>query len=312
MQFNNKILATIFFVLLGIWLLKNVVFTGSSDRSFRSTLIQVDTSLVDQVIFMPKGIDSTSIELKRVGSGWKAIKGGVEVDAVKNRVQSVLGQLTDIPTKRLISKSSDRHGDYEVTDKAGKIVELYSKGKLIDKVIFGRFNFNQNTREATSYARLGDEDDIYSVDGFMSMSFDVDFNSFRDRQLLNVNQADVKGLSLNNETGSIAFTMPSQGNWLMNASTPLDSSQMATYLSGLSNVSGNEFKDDFTPQSQPVKSLEITADNAIGNLRIDCFTGSNGFIIKSSSNPGFFASDSSGIYQKIFGDLENIVPGNPN
>ncbi|NNF32640.1 MAG: DUF4340 domain-containing protein, partial [Saprospiraceae bacterium] len=292
MQFNNKILATIFFVLLGIWLLKNVVFTGSSDRSFRSTLMQVDTSTVDLLIFMPKGIDSTSIELNRAGSGWKATKGNIEVDAVADRVQSILGQLTDIPTKRLISKSSERHADYEVTENVGKIIELYSKGKLIEKVIFGRFNFNQNTREATSYARLGDEDDIYSVDGFMSMSFDVDFNSFRDRQLLNVNQADVKALSIINEMGSMVFSMPSQGNWLVNATTPIDSSQMATYLSGLSNVSGNEFNDGFTPQSQPIKSLEITADNSIGNLRIDCFNGGNGFIIKSSSNPGFFVSDS--------------------
>ena len=307
MQFNNKILAAIFFVLLGIWLLKNVVFTGSSDRSFRSTLMQVDTASVDQMIFMPKGKDSTNIELKRAGSGWKATKGSIEVDAVANRVQSILGQLTDIPTKRLISKSSDRHIDYEVTEDAGKIVELYSKGKLIEKIIFGRFNFNQSTREATSYARLGDEDDIYSVDGFMSMSFDVDFNSFRDRQLLNINQSDVKGLQLSDQSITYSFSMPSQGNWLLDNTTPLDSSQMATYLSGLANVSGNDFNDNFTPTSQPIKSLEITADNSIGNIKLDCFSGDSGFIIKSSTNTAFFASDSSGIFQKIFGDLENVI-----
>jgi hypothetical protein len=269
--------------------------------------MQVDTSIVDQMILLPHGPDSTKIELNRSGTGWKASNGSITIDAVSNRVQSVLGQLTSIPTKRLISKSIERHPDYEVTEDAGKIVELYSKGKMIEKIIFGRFNFNQSSREATSYARLGDEDDIYAVDGFMSMSFDVDFNSFRDKQLLKVNQADVKALQLNNETGSYTMTMPSLGNWQMNGTTPIDSSEMANYLSGLANVNGNEFRDAFTPVSPPEKHLEITSDNAVGNISIDCFREGDRYIIKSSSNPAFFTSDSSGIYQKIFGDLETLL-----
>ena len=306
MQFNNKILATIFFILVGIWIL-NTTFSGTPDRSFRSSLIQVDTSAIDQIVFMPKGVDSSNIVVKRQGNSWKASNGIIEVDAMTNRVTSILGQLTDIPTKRLISRSSDRHPDYEVTEQAGKILELYSNGKVIEKIIFGRFNFNQNTRAATSYARVGDEEDIYAVDGFMSMSFDVDFNSFRDRQLLNVSQGAIKGLQLTDVSGSNLLSMTSPGNWTLNGTGALDSTSMASYLSGLTNVSGNNFNDAFSPGSNPLKSLEITSDNTIGSIKLDCFKGEDGFIIKSSTNPAFFSSDSSGIYQKIFGDLESVL-----
>lgn len=306
MNWNNKILAAIFFVLLAIWIGKTFI-SGPSTRSFKSTLVQIDTSQVNKLVLFPKGVDSARIELTRQGGGWTASNGDLEVNAAKERVNSVLGQLVNIPTKQLISKSPDKRMDYEVEEQSGKVVEVYQGNEMTEKIVFGRFNFNPNTRQATSYARLADEDDIYAIDGFMSMSFDTDFNSFRNKNLLNVNKGDIKSLQLTDQGTVVTVNQVADGSWQTSEGIALDSTAMDSYLSGIANLVGRDFADGFSPSSGPDQKLEITADNTIGSLEITAFQRGNDFVLKSASNPAFFASDSTGIYKKMFLDLVEMM-----
>ncbi|MEM9548780.1 MAG: DUF4340 domain-containing protein [Bacteroidota bacterium] len=303
MNWNNKILAIIFFVLLGIWIL-NKSFNRVSDTSFKSVLMQVDTATVDKLVLYPKGMDSTVLTLTRSNGNWNISNSTLTTAADKNRVTSVLSQIAYIPTKRLISKKEENQVDYEVDDKNGKIVEVYQGDNLLNKVIFGRFNFNQNTRSATSYGRIADDNEIYSLDGMISMSFDTDFNSFRNNKLISINKDDIRGIEYNGTP-----LQPAGKNlWTYNG-IQVDSIGMTSYLRGLSNITSTTFADGFSGNSGSSKTMTIRVDNMAAPLTIQAYNSANGFIIKSSENEAFFGSDSTGVYKKIFGDLDALISG---
>ena len=304
MNWNNKILAIIFFVLLGIWLL-NKSFNRVSDTSFKSVLMQVDTAVVDKLVLYPKGMDSTAITLTKSNGNWMISNGTLNTSADRERVNSVLSQVSYIPTKRLISKKEENQADYEVDDKSGKIVEVYQGAKLLNKVIFGRFNFNPNTRSATSYARLADDNEIYSLDGMISMSFDTDFNSFRNNTLISINKNDIRGIEYN----GTPLQPVGENLWAINGN-PIDSTGMAKYLQGLSSISSTTFADGFNENpGSSSKSMTISVDNMVVPLTVQAYNSANGFVVKSSQNEAFFGSDSTGIYKKIFGDLDALIAG---
>ena len=310
MKFGNKQLAIIFFVLLGIWITKTYVFKPSK-RSFKEFLVQVDTSSVNRVILYPEGESGGNLSLTRSGSTWEASNGSLTVKAKSTSVRSILGQLVSMSTKQLVSKSVDKHADYEVDAQTGKIVEVYQGDKLIEKFVVGRFNFNQNTRQAVSYARNFNEDDIYSIDGFMSMSFNTDFNSFRVTSLLNFSPTDVKSVDLNMGGQSLAFNRSLDNSFVSNEGQVIDSTAMTSYLSSLSNLSGSDFNDAFNPTSAPSFQLNLVADNATTSLEIDIYNqGSNenpSYVIKSSQNEAYFDSDDNGIFKTIISDYLNLV-----
>lgn len=304
MNWNNKTLSIIFFVLLAIWIL-NKSFNRASDTSFKSVLMQVDTAMVNKMVLYPKGMDSTAITITKNNGQWQISNGNITTTADQDRVKSILSQVAFIPTKRLISKKEENQVDYEVDEKSGKVVEIYSGDELMNKVIFGRFNFNQNTRSATSYARLADEKEIYSLDGMLSMSFDTDFNSFRNNKLISINKEDIRGIVYDGTP-----IQPVGDNlWAIN-NVPLDSSGMASYLSGLSTLYSTTFADNFSSNSAVSgKSMTISVDNMTAPISISAYPSGNGFVMKSSINEAFFRSDSTGIYQKVFGTLDQLILG---
>ncbi len=302
MNWNNKILAIIFFSLLGIWIL-NKTFNQVSDTSFKSTLMQVDTSSVNKIVLYPKGMDSVSITLKKNNDVWDLSNGNITTVADQGRVTSILAQISYIPTKRLISKKEENQIDYEVDEKSGKIVEIYVGDKMTNKVIFGRFNFNPSTRGATSYARLADDNEIYALDGMLSMSFDTDFNSFRNNKLLGINKEDIRGINYNGVP-----ILPAEGNIWSFQNRIIDSVEMVEYLNGLGNITSTSFADDYSKKIDIAgTSIIFNVDNRATPVTIESYPYKAGFAIHSSENEAFFQSDSAGIYKKIFGDLDNLI-----
>ncbi|MBT8220832.1 MAG: DUF4340 domain-containing protein [Bacteroidia bacterium] len=301
MNWNNKILAIIFFALFGIWILTNVI-NKPATRSFRSTLLAIDTSSVDRIILYPDGIDSSFVELRKEGNGWRLQKDQRQANADPDKVKNLLGSMVLIPTKQLVSKKPENQANYEVDEATGKIVEVYSGDDLIERIIFGRFNFNQATRSSTSYARLSDENEIYALDGMAGLSFDKDFNAFRNTELCRINPVDIKGITYNDQQ----LALNDQAQWVTNG-VSLDSTQMANYLNGLRVVTNFSFADDFVEMATPDHRLQIIADNQTRPLEIKAYARGGGFVVKSSENEAFFTSDSTGVYQKVFGQLKDMM-----
>jgi hypothetical protein len=309
---NNKILLGIFALLLVIYFASKML-GGNQKSSFDPQIVQVDTSSVDKIIIHPKGAPDQTFTLDRSSGKWVAKNSMMQVDAVAGSVSSLLNQLTSIRAKRVVSKSPDKWGSYEVDEGSGTRVEVFSNGKSIEDFIVGAFKYDQTTQSASSYIRNTSKDDVFVVDGFLAMSFNQQFNNFRNKQLFKVNQNDITEVSLTNGPDRQTF-QKIDGQWFFAGMEAVDSTNMAGYINGLASVNGSEFADQFrASNAQIVQQLDIEANNLMQELKVTAYAnpiGDKPFVIHSTMNPeAYFYSDSTGLYQKLFGKLSDLKSG---
>lgn len=308
MKFDNKILAIIFFGLLALFLFRKFM-TKPEVRSIREVLVEIDSTSVDKLILKNKS--NPPIELVRSASGWTALQSGVNIPATNQSVNGLLSSLIKITPMQLVSKNRDKWADYEVDDINGKQLEIYSKGKMIDAFYAGRFNFNQNNRTAKSYIRKSNEDDVYAVDGFMSMAFDKSFNDFRNKRLFpGLAKESIKGIGVQSNlmTNALHFL---NDQWLDSEGAVLDSTKVATYISSLVNRQSNDIDLEFNPtMATPLVSINLSDVNNSLQAAIKIYQElgtDKPFVYHSSLNPDiYFRSDSTGLFKGMWLDLVEI------
>ena len=303
---DNKKLLLILFVLLAIYG-ANKFFNKPATKSFKEELVRLDTAKIDKIILSNPQGSGAEITLERKENLWTATQGQLTVTATKAAVESTLTQAAYIKANRLVSRSKENWEQYEVDETNGAVVKLYGKGKELASFVAGRINFNQQSRSATSYIRLYDDEDTYATEGFLSMAFKQDFNSFRNRTVTSLNKEDITQLIL---SGDKNMTLSKSGTqWSDQDGALIDSTNMAAYLSGITNVNGTTFKDDFNSNStNPNVTLQIVANNQLTPLILKSFPLSDStWVINSNVNPeGNFESDANGIYSTLILEIDKI------
>jgi hypothetical protein len=305
---KNKTLLLIFLALLGIFLISQYAFEKKT-RSFKTELIQLDTASITSILLYPKSDNQEEIILNREGNNWVATKGNVITKANVGAVQSILRNLSLIKTKRVAAKNPEKWTDYEVEEGNGSRIKAYAGEKLLEDFIVGRFSFNQQARTAISYVRLAKGNEVYAVDGFLSMTLGQGFDSYRNKELLRLSKDQLTQISINT-LGNTVIHQKLGNQWSANG-TPIDSTKMANYLNAIQNLSGNNFADDFDSNQQAdllYKTLSFEGNNIAEPILIKAFrdtTRTPAYFIQSSQNKdGLFASDENGIYKKLFLDIE--------
>ena len=310
MKFNNKVLGLIFLALLLLYLFKKFV-SKPEVRSFKAYLVQVDTSAVDKIIINPKG-NTQEVTLNKTGGIWKASAAGKEYIAEKSIVNSLLTSMLEIKPKRLISKDAAKWTEYELDDQSGTKLQVYSKGQLQESFVVGRFNFDQQARTATTYMRSSEEEDIYSVDGFLAMTFNKDIDAFRNKQLFQgVDTESISKIRLKEATQTTEINKGIDSKWVHSDGRRIDSTQISSYLNALKNMIGSEFS--------PLESIEDKASSTVLTfetdkqltIRIDAVGNSakeGTFLLESSLNPGsVFISDSTGLFKRLVGSYKEMM-----
>ena len=312
---NNRNLLIIFIVIAIIYGLTQT-FAGKKETSFKTELIQVDTSAITSITIKPKG-EEAEISLTRESDKWIVSNGVLNETATNTSVNGLLSNLILIKTNRIASKTADKWTDFEVDESNGIRVKVLDGKKVVEDFIVGRFNFNQQSRSATSFVRLANGDEVYAVDGFLSMTFGQNFDSFRDKTLVEIpGAAEITELSLNygpNSELTPLQLIKNNGQWLLNNEIPLDSTKVENYINGFKNVLGSTFADDFDEvQSKQFleKSLTVNGNNILEQVQVQCFvdtTRIEPFVLKSNQNNAYFNSDSAGVYNKLFKDWNELI-----
>ena len=297
---SNRNLAILFGILLAIYLLSQ--FLGSNkETSIDRSVISIDTSQVTSIIIHPKSGNEEPFSLEKKGTDWQVTRAEFQPTTNQSIAESMLRTLADIKIERLVSRSRDRWEDYEVSDEKGTRIEVYNQGKKIEDIVIGRFNFNQATRAATSYIRQHAEDDIYSVDGFLSMSLGQGFDSYRDKTILDFDKNELNHILLESSGRQIPFSKIDE-QW-MSEGAHVDSSSMVQYINSLNRLSGATFYDNADYSSLPI-GHKLTVTTVTDQYTVDVRVRDNEFVINSSDNKStYFLSDSSGVYQKLIEDL---------
>lgn len=302
---KNKTLLTIFISLLVVFLTSQFVFEKKK-RTFKTELIQLDTSAITSILLYPKSDNQEEMLLIKEDDFWAISKGNVTNRANQGAASSVLRNLALIKTKRVASKSPDKWADYEVEETSGSRIKAYAGDKLLEDFIVGRFNFNQQTRQGVSYVRLTGENEVYAVDGFLSMTLSQGFDAYRNKEILKVNQADLTQISIN-RAGTTTILQKKGTVWTQDG-VPVDSTTIDNYINGLQSISGNTFADDFEDlqtNEMLFKTLALEGNNIATPILIKAFrdtTRTAPFVIQSSLNPNnYFESVENGIFEQLFG-----------
>jgi len=308
---NNKKLVLILVALLGIWGISKL-FSGERDKSFKTELIKIDTASVNKILLNTGADNFEDVILTKEGNDWFVSKNNFTTKASEGSIKPLLDQLALVKTKRIAAKSEKKWKDYEVEDGNSARLRIYNGSKLLEDVIVGKFSFNQQAKTMTSFVRLNGSPEVYAVDGMMSMNAKRDFNSFRNKALATVAKDKAIHIGYTNNIDSTQIDLLYSNNNWMNKDVIADSTKIANYLNGLSNLNGADFSNTF----DEVKAKELlqeavsirTSDNT-NPIVIYCYKneGDKPFVIHSTLNKdAYFLSDSTGIYQTIFGELKSI------
>jgi len=308
---NNKTLVIIFIGLLAAWGLSQMN-AGKRSRSFKTDLIQIDTASVTTINLYPKSDEQKEITLSKENGIWVAMQGTVTTKANQSAVHSLLSNLQLIKTKRVAAKKPEKWKDYEVEEANGSRVKVFAGSQLLEDFMVGRFSFNQQTRSGLSFVRLTNADEVYAVDGFLSMTMSQGFNSYRIKDFLKLNKDDITGLSLTNNNGSVTTFNSLNGQWAKDG-VSVDSTSMATYLTGIQSAFGGDFVDGLeegTLSSQLFKQLVITGNNMVEPISVNCYrdiTKEQPYLLRSSQNKdAVFSSGEDELFEKVFSKLEEI------
>jgi len=310
-KFNSGILIIILAVLMIIYLI--VRYSGSDDRTFRDKILSFDEKTITEILINdPKNLQGP-VNLKKTGDNWTVSIGGRDYTADTNNVNSILGNLSELPTKRYAGKGKDVWVKYELTDSAAILVTLKESEKTVAEILVGKFAYNQpkgqqrqmqsgqQKADMTTYVRLADEKEVYATEGYLKMSVSGKVDAYRYRGLVNVKPADITRITVN-EPGNRSVIENQDGKWLING-IMADSTKMAKYSSTISRLNGTKFVDLDVLPSMASHSVTIEGNNFYP-VEINAYPAADtniGYIITSSANPGSnFNGKEGGLFKKIW------------
>ncbi|MDH3650598.1 MAG: DUF4340 domain-containing protein [Saprospiraceae bacterium] len=298
---NNKTLAIIFTALVVLYGLSKLL-QGNKDRSFDPVIVSIDTSSIDKITIRPANTGST-FTLQRSGDKWTLETNGQQHEATNASVSSLLGSLTKVVAERIVSKNPEKQADYGVDETSATEIELFDANRKVSHIVAGRFSFNQATRSGISYLKHKEDDAVYAVDGFLSMSLTQGKDNYRDKTLTKFNTDDLTRITMSAPDAQIQYSKDID-HWIDENGDGVDSAKMSTFLSSLGSVSGTTFADQGQKRGEQVLKLNIEGNNMVAPVSIECYASldsTQSFVIHSSLNPeADFYSDSSGIYSRIF------------
>ena len=321
-KLNVKTLVIILIVLAGIYYISDLI--GDKERSFRSEVVTVDTANVTDIyISIPK--DNAEIRLMRTGdaSNWQVLADGNKFNADENVVKTILGQLSDMKPERVAATSEKKWADFEVSDSTGVRVTLKDGKNELADVYVGKFSYTQPPQGAqqnpyqqqrgkmTSFVRVADEDEVYAVEGFLKMSYQKDVNSYRNKELVNVNKDDLSRMVFN-YSGNRNFTLSKseEGMWLLDG-MPADSAKTVQYINKIAKLNSSNFVDPSTPKMGEANfKLRLEGNNFVP-IEINAFPSDTTvqYVVTSSINPGAeFDGSKATLFEKVFVEHNAFLP----
>ena len=296
---NTRNLLVVFLVL--ILAFAGIKFFGkrSTKGNFPSRIVELDTSGIDKIVMNPKVEQGGSIEFFLKGDSWRIKKGEIEIPAAEGMVDEMLSQLNSLKPKRLATKNPDSWKEYEVTDSLGSRIRIYKGDEKQADLVVGRISYKQAPPQygapqqrpniiGTSYIRHKDEDEVYTVEGFLSITFNRDFNSYRDQRFLSFTTDSVNQIEFIYPLDTGFILSKSDSIWNINGQEA-DQGSVKEFLSKNAQKGLKEFNDEFDPSSSPDLRM-IISQNGKTPLTIQGYRNGDGsWVLNSSLNPeGFF------------------------
>jgi hypothetical protein len=274
----------------------------------------LDTALVTAIEITPKGNDKANVSLVKENGTWSVQSEGKSFSADQTIANSLLAELQRMKPERKAATNKDSWGKFEVTDSTATIVKVKAGKKEELDIYLGKFSYIQPKNPMPqqqqyggmpqgtmlTYVRRGDEEEVYSVEGFLTMTFNREVNDFRNKTVIKSNRFDWDRLSFTYPDSSFSLYKENE-KWMIDG-LMADSLSVVEYLKGISSINSSAFVDDIQP-SNSIYSLKIEGANFAAPIIINASPADSihQFLITSSQNKDvYFSGSDAELAGKIF------------
>ncbi|MFC2086231.1 DUF4340 domain-containing protein [Bacteroidota bacterium] len=306
---NLKNLAIIFVALLAVVVIIRLYESKKGERSFRKDIVNFDVANVSDISIIPKS-GAEQVNLSKKSAGWIVKNGETSYNADETMVENMMNDLLKLIPKRVAATTKEKWSDFEVTDSLATRVIFKDGNKTLADIFIGKFSYQQPKNQyqqqgtMTSYVRLADEKIVYAVDGFLSMTYNRDINSFRNKYIIKAKKTDLNKITFNYPDSS--YTMLKENNkWMINGLLA-DSTSVDKYLSSIATTSNQDFVDnvEIGTLGPAQYSVLIEGDN-FNPIDVKSYNNlldtANNVLITSTYNRGtVFSGTKSDLMEKIF------------
>lgn len=318
-RFDNKRLLYLFSGLIVILILTVVIKIPKEKATFKSYIVDFDTSAVYKIILNNRISNGNVIEFNRSNSKWTVQQGKIVAATQQGAVDNIFGEVLNIKPQSLAAINKSRWSEFELTDSlATRIKFLNNKGKILADIMIGKLDLKQadkpiggysgNNVQITSYVRLYNGKEVYAVDGLIPFSFNIKFEDWRDRTLIRSDKNDIMNIHFRYPADSSYILSKKDSVWYA-GKLRADSATVADYLNSLSLMYGQEFKDGFKPVLNPVYQMLVDGNNSL-SFSVKCYEGESAdeYILNSSLNPDvYYASKKNGTFNQLFKPQSHFI-----
>jgi hypothetical protein len=311
-KFDNKILLIVLAALLIVFIIVKWYQQPRSESTLNAELVDIDTANVTKIMLYPISENREEIKFYKEGKDWKVTKGKLTAESEQNTIKGLLTTLLEIKVKSLASKDKKKWDEYKVSDTTGTRVKVYQGDDLVLDMMIGKFNYQQRQNPygnmygggggvtGTTFVRLNDDDKVYAVDGFLTFTFNQQYNSFRMQTISRFETANVEKVTFRYPADSSFVMELKDKKWIISYEAA-DSVKVAEYLNSMANKSSSSFNDNFVNSGMSQYQVIIEGKN-MKPVTIDGNSaGIDNYVINSSLNPkSWFTSNYKGIFTEIF------------
>ncbi len=308
-----KKLSFLFIVLLVLVALILLLDQKKGKKTFRTDLFDADTAAITSIIIYPRPEPDRPVTLIMQEGRWLVKGGDKEYPADQGMVKEMIRTLHDMKAARVAATDKSKWREFEVEDSLSTRVLVKKGKKTLSTLYIGKFSYqmpkNANPYDynrqpkISTYVRVGDENQVYVVDEFLSMVFSRRLNDFRDKVIVRSNRNDWTSLTFTYPGDSSFSMVKDQGKWTLDGNM-IDSARAEEYLSSVTWISSEDFADDQRPASdKPDYTLKIEGDNMVSPIIISAYAADtvHGCLIRSSLNESaYFSGRKSGLADRIF------------
>lgn len=281
MKASNKILLAVLIVLGAVYGI--IVLTEGDSKSdlLKSELVSINPNKITSIKI---DRNSGNAELKKENGIWK-----VKIDNEKwkvadsSQIQSTVSSIEKITPDRLVSRNREKRSEYQV-DSTGTRLLIYEDDQKTLDIIIGKLGMSGQNQYHT-FVRLADNDDIFSVNDFMSFSISADPNNYRNQQVIRFVRDSLREIVVNYsgiEKYSIEKTP--NGYWSID-DMETDSTAVQEFITAVSYKTDNQFFDDVETDELGVPHSEVSLILNNGEIFLKGFIQNGDTLIYSSFNP---------------------------
>ncbi|MCP4542340.1 MAG: DUF4340 domain-containing protein [Chloroflexi bacterium] len=207
MKRHNQILIGVLVVQI---ILSVIVFWPKSSAAVGSEPLFPDLEDSGIVALIITDADGNSITLRQVTGNW-VLPDADDYPVQEDKIIPVLEKIAGLTTGRLVTRTDASHKRLQVApDDFARRVEFETDGGEQHTLYLG-----SSPSYGATHFRVDRQSETYQTSDLTAWDMNATANSWIDTAYLNVPQADITKMTLENANGVFVFTKDEQGNWTM-------------------------------------------------------------------------------------------------